>query len=753
VEPTNPDDTSFRFDVSREARVFEQETLKTLANIKASSSGTTVKVDGIGGVSVMIDASQLLFTVLADGKAIATLNEDLSFFYEIGRKHVDPENGDQIDDTFPNGASALGIGVSFKTAAYLTGMGERNAGMNLEDGLYRSYNVDSYTRYGTCALVIAHTAGYSAGVYWSNPSDTFAKVSTGSGTSDVRFVSEGGFLDLFLFAEPVSQIVPHFMALTGAPFQPPAWVFGYHQCKWGYTDEEMVLDVLNGFETSQIPFDVLWLDIDHLKGDGPFEWNHETFPAPEKIVDMLTQAGRRMVRICDCHLTVSGDNVQGNECVAKGYAMRWADGSDYIAECWPGNSVWPDFLSSDVSAWYSTKYYYGEGRDFTTPIMYTWNDMNENSVFTNGQEGTFPKMCRHIDGVYEVRETHSLYGMLQTAATHKGLIERNAGRNDRPFVLTRSWYPGIQRYSWAWSGDNNANWGDLQNSLPMTMIAGFGSLPIGQDCGGFNGNPSDELYVRWLQAAAVTYPFFRIHCSNNDPRREPFLYEGDTRKQLEAAIQKRYSLIGVWYTAALQQIRTGRPPIAPLWFDWPDVASHHTLNHELILAETFLAAPVVYEGAKTWAVTFPPGKWRPFTRDSAAWYSDGTVSFDVTLDDLPFFIKGGKIAPVFDKPGSNALTTLSSDLTLVIAPDDSDHAEGVLLLDDGTSYNFQKGEFLHLKFEYTSGSLSTKKIETESAVPALFANSKVTQIVVYRGEKAESYSVSFGLAGEWTWRA
>ena len=45
----------------------------------------------------------------------------------------------------------------------------------------------------------------------------------------------------------------------------------------------------------------------------------------------------------------------------------------------------------------------------STANLYTWNDMNEPSVF-NGPEVTMPKDCKSLAGV-EHRDWHNLYGM------------------------------------------------------------------------------------------------------------------------------------------------------------------------------------------------------------------------------------------------------------------------------------------------------------------------------------------------------
>jgi alpha 1,3-glucosidase len=60
-----------------------------------------------------------------------------------------------------------------------------------------------------------------------------------------------------------------------------------------------------------------------------------------------------------------------------------------VGNCWPGQSVWPDFLQKRVrKVWaslYSEDILESFGKNF-----YAWNDMNEPSVFDR-PELTFPK--------------------------------------------------------------------------------------------------------------------------------------------------------------------------------------------------------------------------------------------------------------------------------------------------------------------------------------------------------------------------
>ena len=82
--------------------------------------------------------------------------------------------------------------------------------------------------------------------------------------------------------------------------------------------------------------------------------------------------------------------------------------------------------------------------------VYTWNDMNEPSVFS-GPEGTLPNDTLHrLDGGRRVehRELHNVYGLHVQMATYEGQLARSH-HSERPLVLARSFFAGSQRYGFA----------------------------------------------------------------------------------------------------------------------------------------------------------------------------------------------------------------------------------------------------------------------------------------------------------------
>lgn len=146
----------------------------------------------------------------------------------------------------------------------------------------------------------------------------------------------------------------------------------------------------------------------------------------------------------------------------KGYFVRNPTGTSFKASCWPGLSSWIDFFNPEALNYYSTLI----AKFAKNKNLHIWNDMNEPSIF-GVHEKAMDRNCVHYEG-WKHRDVHNQYGYYQTVGTYQGLIDRS---NDeiRPFILTRSFFAGSQRYAAHWTGDNVASWEHLQISIPMIL--------------------------------------------------------------------------------------------------------------------------------------------------------------------------------------------------------------------------------------------------------------------------------------------
>ena len=145
----------------------------------------------------------------------------------------------------------------------------------------------------------------SVGVFWHNPLETFVDILTDADSRQKtsHWMSESGVLDIFLLLGPSPQLFSkQYVSLTGKASMPPLFALGYHQCRWNYRNERDVSDVNSNFDHNKIPYDVLWLDIEHTNGKRYFTWDPTNFPSPISMQEGLAIVGRKMVTIVDPHI-------------------------------------------------------------------------------------------------------------------------------------------------------------------------------------------------------------------------------------------------------------------------------------------------------------------------------------------------------------------------------------------------------------------------------------------------------------------
>lgn len=478
-----------------------------------------------------------------------------------------------------------------------------------------------------------------------------------------------------------AKVAMRYAKLTGMPSLPPLFSLGYHQCRWNYRDERDLLQVHEAFDEHRMPVDVLWLDIEHTDGKRYFTWDRSLFPQPLRMQEQLAAKGRRLVTIVDPHLKQDDQWAVYREVTQQGLAVKNIYGQTFTGNCWPGQSVWTDYLNPKARAWWASRFAFDKYTE-TGDHLWIWNDMNEPSVF-GGPEVTMPKDCLHVDGAGEKREhreIHNLYGHLMQQSTWEGLQGRNATAA-RPFLLSRSFYAGSQRWGAIWTGDTAATWGYLKLTIPMLLSMSVAGLPfVGADVGGFFGNPDAELQVRWYQAGSLQ-PFFRAHAHIDARRREPWLLpEGDYREAARQALILRYQLLYYWYALFEEAHRTGNPPMRPMWWEWD---GYYGVEDQYLVGEALLVKPVCQPDVKKVTVEIPEGSWYSWGADWKR-VEGGSYEMAVDLKTIPMFVRGGHALPLKMRPRRSSEAMQADPFTILVAYNEGEDEEvrGSIYVDD-----------------------------------------------------------------------
>lgn len=508
-------------------------------------------------------------------------------------------------------------------------------------------------------------------------------------TDGIKFVSDGpDFPVTVIDKTSPMEVVKGLAQLTGMMEMPPKWAIGYHQCRYSYYPEAKVREIAKGFRDRKIPCDVIWHDIDYMRGFRCFTFDPQHFPNPKQLNADLHAQGFHTVWMIDPGIKAEPGYFVYDQGMEKNAWVQRKDGSTFEGEVWPGLCVFPDFTMETTRKWWGTLY-----KDFmATGIDGVWNDMNEPAVF-NVPTKTMPEDNLHradaeLGGPGPHARYHNVYGMMMVRASRDGVMAVNPDK--RPFVLTRANYIGGQRYSAMWTGDNTADWAHMEESVSMVLNMGLSGQPFaGPDIGGFAGNgpqgQEGKLFARWMGVGALL-PFSRGHTGKGNIDKEPWSFGPEVEKTCRQALERRYRLMPYLYTLFHFAHTEGAPVARPVFFaDSKDPALRSEDDAFLLGGAVMVVPQMVPDGSRVQAL--PEGKWAKF----------GFGDMDNT--DLPdLYLKSGSIVPVGPVMQRVDETPLK-ELTLLVNLDDRVEAKGVIYEDAGDGWGFRKNEYLKTAFK------------------------------------------------------
>ena len=285
-------------------------------------------------------------------------------------------------------------------------------------------------------------------------------------------------------------------------------------------------------------------------------------------------------------------------------------------------------------------------------------------------------------------------------------------------------------------------------------------------CSGYNTRYGDnsapknplfqELYVRWLQMGAFN-PMMRSH--GTDIFREIYYFgkKGETvYDAIEETIRLRYSFLPYIYSTSWQVTDNNYTYLRPLMMDFQNDKKGWERNDQFLFGPSLLVAPVLeaqYTPEKvmkadentgwnkkentgtttqaTGKVDFmAPSSTEVYLPAGTEWYDFWTneklrggqsIQKETTLKTIPLYVRAGGIIPLgpdvqyaSEKPWDN--------LEIRVYP--GKNGEFVLYEDEGDNYNYEKGQYSTITFDWNDKKNELTISDRKGSFPGMLSSRK-----------------------------
>ncbi|XP_071422109.1 sucrase-isomaltase, intestinal [Pithys albifrons albifrons] len=570
-------------------------------------------------------------------------------------------------------------------------------------------------------------------------------------TPALTYRTIGGILDFYVFLGPTPElVVQQYTELIGRPVMPPYWSLGFQLCRYGYTNDSEISQLVNEMKAAGIPHDVQYSDIDYMERQVDFTLSANFSGLPALINRIKEQEGMRFILILDPAISANESaypafsrGVQNDVFMKRPnsaeilYSKVWSFlpnvqvneslPFDVQIELYAAHAAYPDFFRSSTVEWWKREIlevYNNPNPEKSLKFDGLWIDMNEPASFLNGavdgcrndllnnppympQLGSrslglaYKSPCmegqQYLPDGTPVRhyDVHNLYGWSQTKPTLDAL--RNA-TGERGIVVTRSTYPSSGKWAGHWLGDNTAAWDQLTKSvIGMMEFSLFGISYTGADICGFFQDSEYELCVRWTQLGAF-YPYSRNHNGKGTRRQDPVSWNETFVEISKNVLNIRYSLLPYLYTLMHDAHAQGSTVVRPLLHEFVEDKKTWDIYEQFLWGPALLISPVMQKSTVTVRGYFPSARWYDYyTHENIGAKGEFRV-LPAPLDHINLHIRGGHILP-WQTPARTTSSSRKNPMGLIVALDDNLFAEGHLYWDDGVLIDaYEKGIYLLTSF-------------------------------------------------------
>lgn len=529
----------------------------------------------------------------------------------------------------------------------------------------------------------------------------------------------------FIAGNNMDDVISGYRQLTGKAQVMPKWALGYWQSRERYKSTDEVLSVLKEFRTRKLPIDNIVQDWFYWKENqwGSHQFDPARYPDPQLMLDSIHAMHGKFMISCWPKFYINTDNYK--ELDSHGWMYHQAV-KDSIRD-WVGKGYVGSFYDAYSDG--ARKMFWRQMNDnlyskFNHSIDAWWMDASEPNV-KDCTDMPYRKALCGPTALGPSTEYFNAYALENAEAIYNG--QRSVMPNKRVFLLTRSGFAGLQRYSTAtWSGDISTRWEDMRTQITAGLNFSMSGVPFwGMDIGGFTtedryvaaqqnfdktGVENEdlkewrELNARWNQYGAFA-PLYRTH--GQWPFREPWNLAPETHpcyKSIAYYSKLRYNMMPYLYSMTGWVHFKDYTMMRGMIMDFEKDSKVYNLTDQYMFGPAFMVCPVAYYKMRNRNVYFPSDcGWYDFY--TGKYMAGGqTVNVDAPYERIPLFVRAGSIIPF--GPDMQYSDEKKPELINLYIYEGAD-GNFQLYEDEGTNYDYEKGQCATIDFSFNN---STKTL-------------------------------------------
>ena len=562
----------------------------------------------------------------------------------------------------------------------------------------------------------------------------------------------------FIAGDDMDEIISGYRTLTGKAPIMPKWAMGYWQSRERYKTSTEMIEALEGFRKRNIPIDNIVMDWSHWEEDawGSHEFDPARFPDPKAMVDSIHNLGGRMMVSVWPKFYVDTEHYKEFNDKGWMYHRAYEDG----IRDWIGQGYLYGFY--DAYAPEARELFWNQMYEHYYPLEIDawWMDASEPNI-RDCTDMDYRKALCGPTALGSSTEFFNAYSLVNADAIYNG--QRGVDNDKRVFLLTRSGFAGLQRYSTAtWSGDIATRWEDMKAQISAGLNFAISGIPYWtMDIGGFcvenryvagqeifnrtgkeNADHKEwrELNTRWFQFGAFC-PLFRAH--GQYPFREPWEIAPEGHPAYESIVyytKLRYALMPYVYSLAGKTWFEDYTIMRPLVMDFIEDKAVENIGDAYMFGPAFLVAPVYEYGARSREVYFPECQgWYDFYSNE---FVEGGQAKTVAApyDRMPLYVRAGAIVPF--GPEIQWSDEKPADVIDLYVYQGAD-GEFTLYEDENVNYNYEKGAYAMIDMKYSERDRVLTIGERKGEFPGMLEERTFNVIPVSKNGTGKAVAVNY----------